>query len=284
MTSPEREAPKTSTEISSASIADRNYTFGYFFNVAIKGGGRSTRLLPHAKMLLVLISFFLCWVDYALEGSTFSLSKCDFSRLFHTERSWHTYRFTVVFVSGRQDLPSDARAFSLTSFEEWSFLLRLNKGLPFLQSAFWIWTTKRFWVMPRCILATTFSYCFPPFFPVPARVHPHSTTELTRKHQRVKPQVAETRRCDWNVLLPRLRTNGILQGKVIRIEDFFRGRVKTKTKTKKEFFGGEALIFTQFFRGRPIFCRDRSTQHPYFWEVFRGEYSRPFRGCPKPLF
>ena len=30
----------------------------------------------------------------------------------------HTYRFTVVFVSGRQDLPSDARAFSLTSFEE----------------------------------------------------------------------------------------------------------------------------------------------------------------------
>ena len=102
MTSPEREAPKTSTEISSASIADRNYTFGYFFNVATKGGSRSTRLLPHAKMLLVLISFFLCWVDYALEGSTFSLSKCDFSRLFHTERSWHTYQFTVfLFLVGR---------------------------------------------------------------------------------------------------------------------------------------------------------------------------------------
>ena len=57
---------------------------------AIKGGGRPTRLLPHAKMLLVPIGFFLCWVDYALEGSTFSLSKCDFSRMFHTERSWHT--------------------------------------------------------------------------------------------------------------------------------------------------------------------------------------------------
>ena len=72
----------------------------------------------HAKMLLVPIKFFfLCWVDYALEGSTFSLSKCDFSRMFHTERSWHTYRFTVVIVSGRQDLPSDASAFSLTSFE-----------------------------------------------------------------------------------------------------------------------------------------------------------------------
>ena len=61
------------------------------------------------------VSFFLCWVGYALEGSAFSLSKCDFSRLFHTERSWHTYRFTVAFVSGRQDLPSDERAFSLTS-------------------------------------------------------------------------------------------------------------------------------------------------------------------------
>ena len=68
--------------------------------------------LPHAKMLLVSESFFLCWVDYALEGSTFSLS-----RLFHTERSWHTYRFTLVFVSGQQDLPSEAGAFSLTSFE-----------------------------------------------------------------------------------------------------------------------------------------------------------------------
>ena len=79
--------------------------------------GRPIRFLRHAKMRFVPISFFLCWVDYALEGSTFSLSKCDFSRLFHTERSWHTYRFTVVFVSGRQDLPSDARAFSLTSFE-----------------------------------------------------------------------------------------------------------------------------------------------------------------------
>ena len=83
--------------------------------IAIKGGGRPTQL--YAKMLLVPIIFSLCMVDYSLEGSAFSLSKCDFSRLFHTERSWHTYRFTVVFVSGRQDLPSDARAFSLTSFE-----------------------------------------------------------------------------------------------------------------------------------------------------------------------
>ena len=119
MTSPEREPPKTSTKRSAALRSPTGITpLGiYPVFIAIKGGGRPTRRLPHAKMLLVPISFFLCWVDYALEGSTFSLSKCDFSRLFHTERSWHTYRFTVVFVSGRQYLPSDARAFSLTSFE-----------------------------------------------------------------------------------------------------------------------------------------------------------------------
>ena len=38
--------------------------------------GRSTRLLPHAKVLLDPIHFSLT-LDYALEGSTFLLSKCD---------------------------------------------------------------------------------------------------------------------------------------------------------------------------------------------------------------
>ena len=117
--SPEREPPKTSTKRSAALRSPTGITpLGiYPVFIAIKGGGRPTRRLPHAKMLLVPISSFLCWVAYALEGSTFSLSKCDFSRLFHTERSWYTYRFTVVFVSARQDLPSDPRAFSFTSFE-----------------------------------------------------------------------------------------------------------------------------------------------------------------------
>ena len=114
MTSPDREPPKTSTKKSEALRSPTGITpLGiYPVFIATKGARRPTRHLPHAKMLLVPISFFLCWVDYALEGSTFSLSKYDFSRVFHTERSWHTYRFTVVFVSGRQDLPSDARAFS----------------------------------------------------------------------------------------------------------------------------------------------------------------------------
>ena len=41
--------------------------------------------------------FFFWRVDYALEGSLFWLSKCDFSCLFHTERSWHAYWFSLVF-------------------------------------------------------------------------------------------------------------------------------------------------------------------------------------------
>ena len=49
---------------------------------------KATPLLPHAKIPLVPIRFFF-WVNYALEGSMFWLSKCDFSRLFHTGRSWH---------------------------------------------------------------------------------------------------------------------------------------------------------------------------------------------------
>ena len=81
-----------------------------------KRGDRPTGLLLHAKMMLVIISYFCLLVDYALEGFTFSLRKCDFSRLFHTERSWHTLRLPwFLFLVGR--IPCDARAVSLTSFQ-----------------------------------------------------------------------------------------------------------------------------------------------------------------------
>ena len=73
MTSPEREPPKTSTKRSAALRSPTGITpLGiYPVFIAIKGGGRPTRRLPHAKMLLVPIRFFLCWVDYALEDSTY---------------------------------------------------------------------------------------------------------------------------------------------------------------------------------------------------------------------
>ena len=75
----------------------------------MKGDGRPTRLLPYAKMLLVRITFFSLLPGRLCSGRFW------LSRLFHIEKSWHTYRFTVVCVSGRQDLPSDVRAYSLNS-------------------------------------------------------------------------------------------------------------------------------------------------------------------------
>ena len=58
--------------------------------------------------------FFSSDGQIMLEGSTFRLSKCYFSRLFHTERSC----FSVVFVFGLEDdLSYDARSFSVTAFE-----------------------------------------------------------------------------------------------------------------------------------------------------------------------
>ena len=100
MTSPEREPPKTLSAKRSAALRSPTgiTPLGiYPVFIAIKGSGRPTWRLPHAKMLLVPITFFLFWVDYALEGSTFSLSKFDFSRWFHTERSWHTVSTYCVF-------------------------------------------------------------------------------------------------------------------------------------------------------------------------------------------
>ena len=97
MTSREREPPKTSTKRSAALRLQTGITpLGIYPEfIAIKGGGKPTRRLPHAKMLLVPIRFFLCRVDYALESSTFSLSKCDFSRLFHTLRG-HGIRIDLL--------------------------------------------------------------------------------------------------------------------------------------------------------------------------------------------
>ena len=56
------------------------------------------RLLPHSKSCLFQWGFSSDG-QMMLEGSTFRLSKCYFSRLFHTERSWPAFWFSVVFVS-----------------------------------------------------------------------------------------------------------------------------------------------------------------------------------------
>ena len=58
--------------------------------------GRPTRFFPHAKMLLVPIKFVFSLLGRLCSGRLIYIftEKCDFSRLFHTER--HTYRLTVV--------------------------------------------------------------------------------------------------------------------------------------------------------------------------------------------
>ena len=79
------------------------------------------------------------------------LSKCGFSRMFHTERSWHIYRLTVVIVFWSAGFALWCKRIFFDLF--WSvklFLLRLNKGSNFLQSAFWIWITKRFSLVREC--------------------------------------------------------------------------------------------------------------------------------------
>ena len=95
----------SAVEASIKGYATRKLRCGWAINKRGRKAYTTFTLRQNAACANIL--FFIFWVDYALEGSTFSLSKCDFSRLFHTERSWHTYRFTVVFVSGRPDLSSD---------------------------------------------------------------------------------------------------------------------------------------------------------------------------------
>ena len=69
------------------------------------------------------------------ESSNFLLPTSDFQ--LPTSSFWHTYRFTVVFASGRQDLPSDSRAYSLKLFRDSSLfigrgkLVQIGGGPPF---------------------------------------------------------------------------------------------------------------------------------------------------------
>ena len=72
----------------------------------------------------------------------FLLSKCDFSRSSHTERSWHTYRFTVVFVSGRQDLTPFSRASLVVLFCG-------ENGTAVLSTELWLWALIPAWWIER---------------------------------------------------------------------------------------------------------------------------------------
>ena len=57
---------------------------GLGLGLGLEGGFTSCQNVAYSNKVKVV---FICWVDYALEGSAFILSKCYFSRMFHTERS-----------------------------------------------------------------------------------------------------------------------------------------------------------------------------------------------------
>ena len=57
------------------------------------------------------ILFFICWVDYALEGSTFSLSKYDFLSCAHYFQGTATQASSTS--KAREKRPGDEVAFSL---------------------------------------------------------------------------------------------------------------------------------------------------------------------------
>ena len=106
-------------------------------SVAMKGGDRPTRLLPYAKMLLVPKTFFSLLLG-RLCSRRFWLS-----RLFHIERSWHTYRFYFSYCGF---------CFWSAGFALWcksiffkAFYYGQERALNFLQNAFWTRITMWLW-------------------------------------------------------------------------------------------------------------------------------------------
>ena len=132
--------------------------------VCKRGSVDNTRLLP-SQNVACSSEYFLLRVDYALEGSTFWLSKlCDFCRLFHVERSWHAYWFSEVIASGRHDwrfaLWCQSIFFDL--IETLSSSLRLNKSFRlfnFLQSPSLIWIAESNFLLSMNVMVSYNEFC-----------------------------------------------------------------------------------------------------------------------------
>ena len=75
------------------------------------------RLTAHKKGAKSIFDRGRDFSDFVWFLQTFTLN------MFHTERSWHADWFSMGFVSDWKDLPSDARAVSLTSFELFDCLI-----------------------------------------------------------------------------------------------------------------------------------------------------------------
>ena len=119
----------------------------------IKGGGRPTWRLPHARMLLVPISFFpllgrLCSGRFYIftEQNNVILAACFTLRGHGT----HTVSIYCGFYFWSEGFALWRKSIFLDLFWSVKLLLWLNNGSYFLRRAFWIWITKRFSLVHEC--------------------------------------------------------------------------------------------------------------------------------------
>ena len=126
-----------------------------------KGGGRQHTTFTSCQNAACSKNCLLWWVYYIL-GSTLWMSKCEFCRLFHTERSWHAYLFSarLLFLVG-MICPLMQEHFLRPLLKRKSLPLRLNKSFRLfilLQSASWIWITKGDILLSMNVMVS-FNFC-----------------------------------------------------------------------------------------------------------------------------
>ena len=127
----------SAVEASIKGYATRKLRCGW---AAVKRVGMPSRILPHAKMLLFPIRFFLC-----LKGSTFSLSKCDFSCLFHTDGAHIDLLWFCLWSAAFQiTLLQRHKKFRCLIIFSWQHAIKNSDGqMRQIYRVGWKWSTRR---------------------------------------------------------------------------------------------------------------------------------------------
>ena len=110
----------SAVEASIKGYATRKLRCGWAINKRGRKAYTTFTLRQNAACANIL--FFICWVDYALEGSTFSLSKCDFLSCAHYFQAPATQ--ASLTYKAREKRPGHEVAFSAYSRKT---LLRVNR-------------------------------------------------------------------------------------------------------------------------------------------------------------
>ena len=101
----------SAVEASIKGYATRKLRCGWAINKRGRKAYTTFTLRQNAACANIL--FFICWVDYALEGSTFSLSKCDFLSCAHCFQAPATQSSPTS--KAKEKRPRDEVAFSTYS-------------------------------------------------------------------------------------------------------------------------------------------------------------------------